>query len=235
MLQNLRRVGAALVDFTFPLRCTGCGSWDTLLCDGCRANLPAIAPPFCARCGAPQPDGPLGVCPNCMRNPLTSLDAAVACYRFEGVIQHAIHDLKYRGISALAVPFGELLGAQLAERFPAATVVVPVPLHPARQRARGYNQALLLARAAAAAAALPLWDDLLVRTRDTPSQTALNAAGRRQNVRSAFACQRPEVAGQGVILVDDVITTGATLDACAATLKAAGARSVWACTLAREI
>lgn len=235
MMPRLRQLGAALVDFVFPLRCVGCGAWDTLLCDRCRAGLPSVTPPYCLRCGVPQPHGPLGVCPDCLRSPLNALDAAWGCFQFDGVVRDAIHDLKYRSISALAEPLGELVGRGIQERFPAATAVVPVPLHATRIRERGYNQAALLARAAGRTAGLPVWEDALRRVRATPSQTALDATGRRENVRGAFACQRPDVAGQNLVLVDDVITTGATLDACAAALKAAGAGSVWACALARGL
>ncbi|MBI4497089.1 MAG: ComF family protein [Chloroflexi bacterium] len=222
-----------LVDFVFPLRCVGCGAWDTLLCDRCRAGLPAIIPPCCPRCGVSQPDGPVGVCATCLRTPLNFLDGVWSGYRFEGVIREAVHDLKYQGISALAEPLGTLLGGHVRERFPEATVLVPVPLHPSRLRERGYNQAALLARAVGQVAGLPVWAEALRRVRPTPSQTTLNALGRRQNVRGAFTCAAPAIAGQRVVLVDDVTTTVATLDACAAALKAAGVRSVWGCALAR--
>ncbi len=232
---RLHRLATALVDFAFPLRCTGCGAWDTLLCDRCRADLPTIEAPFCSRCGIPQPDGPYGVCPECQRTPFRALDAARACFRFDGIESNAVHDLKYRSVSALAEPLGQMLGETLRAAYPDTAALVPVPLHPVRQRTRGYNQATLLAHAAAVGSGLPVLEHALRRVRVTPSQTAFDGPGRRQNVRDAFAQGELDVAGLDVVLIDDVVTTGATMDACAAVLKAAGAKSVRGFALAREL
>jgi competence protein ComFC len=131
---------------------------------------------------------------------------------------------------------GELMARYLLETPLLADLLVPVPLHPHRQRARGYNQSLLLAREISRRLELPLAAEALVRRRDTPPQAkAVEADARRRNVADAFDCRPRAVAGRRVLLVDDVTTTGATLDACARALLAeGGASSVWALTFARE-
>ena len=131
---------------------------------------------------------------------------------------------------------GELMARYLLGAPLPADMLVPVPLHPRRQRARGYNQSLLLAREVSRRLDLPLATEALFRRRDTPPQArAVEADARRRNVADAFDCRSGAVAGRRVLLVDDVTTTGATLDACARVLLAeGGASSVWALTFARE-
>jgi ComF family protein len=152
---------------------------------------------------------------------------------FEGVLREALHQLKYRGHTALAEPLGDLMAAYWAQHAIPADVVVPVPLHATRLRERGYNQAALLARALARRVGLALDEQTLVRQRATAPQVDLDARQRKENVHDAFCCSARTLAGQQVVLVDDVCTTGATLEACAVALYEGGARSVQALTLAR--
>lgn len=157
---------------------------------------------------------------------------------FDEVLRDVIHGLKFQGRRSLATELGPMLREAGAPLLSGADAVVPVPLHPWRQWMRGYNQAALLA----ATLGLPVWH-LLKRTRATPSQSTLDAPARRQNVRKAFAsggwwpgsreAARRRVHGRVVVLVDDVVTTGATLEACARVLRAAGAREVRALAAAR--
>jgi len=157
---------------------------------------------------------------------------------FDGVLRGLLHLFKYNRVGPLARPLAQLLGVVLHEdpTLGAADIVLPVPLHPRRERARGYNQALLLARELARSLELPLDSSLLIRTRDTPSQTGLTPRQRRLNVRGAFAVTpRSRVKGKRILLIDDVATTGATLDACARALKRAGAARVEAVTVARVV
>lgn len=160
---------------------------------------------------------------------------ARAATLYASPLREAIHAFKYRGVARL----GPLLGAYMAGRLRATAgfdVVVPVPLHPAREARRGYNQATILARTIASRWERPLVLSALVRVRETSPQVTLDLNARRGNVRGAFACvDAAAVAGRRVLLVDDVMTTGSTLDACAAVLKAAGAKQVWGFTLARVL
>lgn len=168
----------------------------------------------------------------CRRDPLR-INGIRSVALFDGVLREAIHRLKYRGLRSLAVPLGQMLVDYWRAHPLPVDVVVPVPLHPRRERERGYNQAVLLAREFSKSTGLSLMEEGLARVRETPPQIGLNAAERKVNVRGAFRCQRQELRGKKVLLLDDVCTTGATLEACSMALWEAGARSVWGLTLAR--
>ena len=151
-------------------------------------------------------------------------------------MRQAIHQLKYRNLRVLAVPLAELLSDYLATNPVTGEVLVPVPLHKRRLRERGYNQASLLAHQLGRLINLPVVDDSLIRLRSTPPQARTSTVEeRRSNVVNAFACRDQRLWGKQVLLIDDVSTSGATLDACAAALKAGGATSVWGLVLAKEI
>jgi ComF family protein len=152
---------------------------------------------------------------------------------FAPPLQQAIHALKYGGLRVLAPLLAELLAEYWQSSPLAVEVIVPVPLHSVRERRRGYNQSVLLAEELSKRVHVPVCNDALVRRRNTPPQVSLSRAERRQNVQRAFAVGQAVLAGRRVLLLDDVLTTGATLDACAAPLLEAGAHSVWALTLAR--
>lgn len=157
-------------------------------------------------------------------------------FRFDGAVRRAVLDFKYRSVKALAAPLAQLMGEYLVANPLPAEVLVPVPLHPRRLRQRGYNQSSLLARELSKPTSLPLVEGSLVRLRDTPPQTRTKSAEERQsNVAEAFLCRGRDLEGKSILLIDDVCTSGATLDACARALKAAGAASVWGLTVAREI
>ncbi len=151
-------------------------------------------------------------------------------------MRQAVHEFKYRGVRVLAGPLAGLVSDYAAAQRLPAGVLVPVPTSRRRRRERGFNPAGLLARALAARLQLPVVSDCLVRTGDTPPQArAVSLEERRRNVSRAFTCQDGRLSGQPVLLVDDVVTSGATMDACAVALKAAGAASVWGLALAREV
>ena len=151
-------------------------------------------------------------------------------------MRQAIHQLKYRSLRALAAPLAELLRDYIITNPVPAEVMVPVPLHQKRLRERGYNQSALLARELGKLTSLPVVDDCLVRQQHAPPQArTANVDERRRNVAGVFACRNQRVRDKQVLLIDDVSTSGATLDACAAALKAAGAASVWGLVMAREI
>ena len=150
-----------------------------------------------------------------------------------GAIRSAVHALKYRNLRAAAPTLGRLMAGWVESNPISGQALVPVPLHRRRLRERGYNQSELLAREVAKERALPVLDGILVRTRDTPPQVSLSYDDRVKNVEGSFEC-RADVSGRSLILVDDVVTTGSTLFACAAALKAGGAVAVWGLALARE-
>jgi len=164
------------------------------------------------------------------------IDGVRSPFRFEGLMRRAIHELKYKNLKVLDLPLARLLAKYLEDKPLPRDVLVPVPLHPRRLRERGYNQSSLLAQKLGKLADLPVVEGLLLRLRDTPAQARIATAGvRRRNVAEAFTCRDGQLQGEKVLLIDDVCTTGATLDACAVALKKAGASSVWGLTLAREM
>jgi len=211
----------------------GCGKEGVFLCFSCRRSLPYITPPLCPKCGKPQSSGIL--CPSCI-NWATAIDGIRSPLRFDGVIRQAIHKLKYKNLRALALPLADLLNDYLVTNPVPGEVLVPVPLHQKRLRERGYNQSALVARELGKLTKLPVINDCLIRERHAPPQARTTTVDQRQsNVANVFACRDQRLKDKQVLLIDDVATSGATLDACAAVLKAAGATSVWGIVVAREI
>jgi ComF family protein len=215
------------------------------------ADIELMHRPVCAHCGIAlspnaQDAGPVPaqskgaakdvatLCTECQKAPF-QLDGMRACAFHSGPLRKAIHQFKYGGLRALAAPLGQLMSQSWSELAPASGLdaIVPVPLHPTRQRERGYNQAVLLARELGPTLGWPVVEDELARVKATAPQIDLNAEQRRANVQHAFKCTKGGLAGKRVLLVDDVCTTGATLEAAAAALYQAGAVSVWSFTLAR--
>ncbi len=190
-----------------------------------------IAPPICDHCGQGIDSGVL--CANC-RSSTSAIGGLRAAAYLDGPLRQAVHAFKYNGVRDLAGPLGEILYGAYARYTPPADILIPVPLHAGRLNWRGFNQSLLLAEELAARSGLPVTSQGLVRTRETASQVGLSAADRRKNVDGAFAWRGPSIAGQRVLLIDDVCTTGATMEACAAALYAVQAASVWGLALARE-
>lgn len=218
------------LDLLYPRRCVGCGRLGAFYCVSCRASLSLILPPVCPICG--QPGQQPGVCRACHIQP-PQIDGIRSVAVYEGTLRDAIHALKYGYVRGLA----EVLGGILVDYYRAHTfpvdAIVPVPLHRRRVRERGYNQSALLASVLGRGVGLPVLADALRRDRYTVSQVRLGWQERRRNVADAFSWVGPGVAGRSVLLVDDVCTTGSTLEACSIALCLGGARSVWALTLAR--
>ncbi|MFQ5933647.1 MAG: ComF family protein [Dehalococcoidia bacterium] len=164
------------------------------------------------------------------------MDGLRSPFRFEDVIREAVHSLKYRNIRALAQELALFMAEALEDGAFAPDLLVPVPLHPKRLRERGYNQSELLARSLAKLMRTTVAADALSKVRDTlPQAKTANVEERRVNVSGAFACVPGSVQDKRVLLVDDVTTTGATLESCAQELKRSGAESVWGLTVAREL
>ena len=232
MVSVLRRAGQAALDMLFPPRCVGCGSFGAFLCHRCEEGLPRAAPPRCAVCWQPYRGSDL--CPKCRRQ-RPAFAGLRSPYIFRETVRELVHGLKYDHQTALAVPAASLLSRYLERDRLAVDILIPVPLYPRRERTRGYNQSALLARGLGRIVGLPVEERALVRERNTPSQAERASADeRRLNVEGAFRYRGEGLRGQRVLLIDDVATTGATLDACARVLREGGAASVWALTLARE-
>ena len=229
---------ASLLDALFPPRCGGCREWESEpFCPDCAAKLRPLRAPFCAMCGRPfDPLAKTGaLCSPCRAHP-HKFTAARAVFLFGEPIKTAIHRFKYFGYHSYAARLAPLM-LKKWESDPtlsafAPDFLAPVPLHSSRLRTRGFNQSALIARELGLARDVPLLE--LHRTRPTPPQVGLNAKARVQNVKGAFAVEHPALQGARVLLVDDVFTTGATLDECARALKKAGAGEICALTLARQ-
>lgn len=235
----------ALLAVTLAPCCAACGRvLDVPLagpvCDGCWSSVRMLSPPLCRSCGDPLPSWrvvslAMERCARCRRR-APAVECARAAGDYEGALREIIHAFKYEQRRSLARPLAQMLRRAGLELLADADCVVPVPLHPWRRLRRGFNQAADLARGLD----LPVVH-ALSRWRPTTAQAGLSAAARRRNVRGAFvvsplrsrACHAATVVDRVVVLVDDVRTTGATLDECARVLKAAGAREVRALTVAR--
>jgi ComF family protein len=194
-----------------------------------------LAAPFCLCCGLPfDAQGPSHLCGGCLRRP-PPYALARAPFLYGGALRDAIHRYKYDRQWTLARPLGRLLCDVLPDLDPRSfDLVIPVPLHPRRLAERGFDQAVPLARAVARCHRIRLSPRALLRTRPTAPQALLDGGARRRNVHDAFLVARPrEINGLRVLLVDDVLTTGATASACARALLRAGAASVGVLTLAR--
>ncbi len=205
------------------------GAW---LCDECLSEVVYVEPPFCARCGGALVESPPQLCSRCRSTPLR-IDRIRSVAVSEGVLREAVHAFKYDGVTALAAPLGGLLAEYWVSHPMWVDVVVPVPLHVSRVRKRGFNQAAYLARELARQVDLTVDEGILIRHRATVAQVDLDADERKENVRGAFRCVSAGAVAKRVLLVDDVFTTGSTLEACAMALRRGGARSVQALTLAR--
>ena len=229
IINSFRNAAEFAVDLVYPKRCAGCdrrGSW---LCADCSAVLPQFSTPWCDRCGVPAI---YSRC-KCSSTP-ENLEQVRSVGPFDGWLRGAVVQFKYHGEWARAPHLSERLAVAVAHAQQ-ADALIPVPLHAARLRHRGFNQSLLLAQHTGDLLGIEV-KEALIRTRRTDAQVALGSEQRMINVAGAFVLQSGfPVAGLSIVLIDDVITTGSTLSACAEALISAGATSVTAATLAREM
>ncbi len=235
-----RRLGGAALDLLLPPRCLKCGveiGSEGALCATCWREISFLQPPCCARCGLPF-DVDLGadaICGACARD-TPVYQRARAALRYDDASRTLVLAFKHGDKLQLAPALGRFMRHAGAELIAACDVIVPVPLHWTRLFARRYNQAAVLAHALAVDGGPPVEADLLQRRRATPSQGRSGRAERRRNVRGAFALKRGRsVGGRRVLLVDDVLTTGATVTECARILLDSGATAVDVLTLARTM
>ena len=237
----LQRWRVAAYDFLFPPRCAVCDAADALLCDDCRDRFAPALPPRCPRCWAPsdqtEPDPGARataslVCDRCRIDP-PALRALRAAFIFEGAARHAVLAVKYQALTATVVPIIEQVGSpDLAADL---DLVTAVPMAGRRRRRRGHNQAEIFGRRLAERLGLPFDERLLRRRRATPQQARQpSRAARAANIRDAFLAAPDRAAGRTVLVVDDVTTSGATLNACADALLQAGATAVDGWAVCRE-
>jgi ComF family protein len=240
--QKTKPLFAKATDTLFPPRCPACAESVTsqgALCADCWRDMHFITTPMCHRCGLPFEYG-MGaemLCGRCMETP-PAFTRAVSVFRYDDKSRPQVLAFKFHDRTQLAPFFGAWLARAGAEFTTLADVIVPVPLHYRRLLSRRYNQAALLAHVLANLTGLPLLPHTLQRKKSTAAQSGLSHKGREDNVRGAFhvpkKLRRP-VKGKAVLLVDDVMTTGATMNACARALRDAGAKDVYALTLARTV
>ncbi len=235
ILKHLPRMA---LDLLLPPRCLSCKTivaTPGALCPACWDGLRLLAPPHCARCGLPfaTDTGAAILCGSCLDGS-AQFGRARAALRYDASSRSMILGFKHGDRTALAVPFARWMARAGRELLADADMLVPVPLHPWRLFRRRYNQAALLTKALSRLTGVAHRPDALARIRATPPQGTMGRFGRRRNVAGAFRLTAA-VEGRHVLLVDDVLTTGVTVDECARVLKAGGARQVDVLTLARVV
>jgi len=232
-----------LLDLVAPSRCAGCGAiCREPFCPDCADAVEYLDGPYCPVCGAPYPPSAGGwpVCAQCRRHSRLRLDGARAVGLHTGPLRQAVIGLKFKGHQDLVEPLGQILARRFKSEpartgrlpFDNVDAIVPVVLHPLRRKWRGFDQAVLLARQVSALCHKRLWDDVLERVKNTAPQVDLDLNRRADNVKGAFEARKAwKLKDSSVLMIDDVVTTGATLREAAKALKRAGAVGVYALTV----
>ena len=219
------------LDWLFPPHCGGCNAPGSRWCINCQQITQIIPDTTCQRCGRVQSS--MGVCLSCLNSPPT-YESLRSWAFFEGPIRSAVHRLKYYGDMTLGEILARPLASIIVESGWSLDLLVPVPLGAASQSKRGYNQAALLGQPVALANGINYTTKALHKVRETLTQVGLKYYERFQNVADAFEAESKIVSGRNIVVVDDVTTSGATMEACAHALRAAGARNIYGLTLARS-
>lgn len=231
MTYQIHQLLNRVVDFILPPRCVNCGSAGAILCADCLRLVSFIEEPICEVCG--EPLRTKGLCVRCQEKALSVYKIRAAVY-FRDPIPNIIHQFKYHNVFALADILSDLMYQQWFKWFAKIDMIIPIPLHKKRLQERGYNQSTLLARPLARKVKVDFNESVLKRVNYTQPQAQLNALEREENVRNAFeVTHKKMVLDKHILLVDDVCTTGATLNAAAQTLLSCGAGYVSAYCLSR--
>lgn len=221
------------LDFLFPKLCVTCFSEGAMICASCEAAIPTVTA-VCFVCERRSPTGE--ICPQCKGRTRLRRFVAPLPYR-EGAVRELIHTLKYRGVREISEILARFITTYVKEMritLPGKTILVPIPLHRKRLRERGFNQAEIIAKSLGESLSIPLQSNILKRAKYAPPQTTMKTRKeRKENAKDLYAVAAPVPDGATIILVDDVSTTGATLEEAARVLKEAGAAQVWAFTAAR--
>jgi ComF family protein len=221
-----------LVDLIFPPTCGGCGELGVRWCQKCQQTSKKIQPPICAICGQPIQAGE--ICTRCAASP-PKYAAVRSWAEFDGPVRNALHALKYRKNIGLGGSLAQSLAESIQTYDWDVHLITPVPLGSQREQQRGYNQAALIAQPLALQLQLPYNPRILERTRETQSQVDLSLRERQKNLAGAFRSQPKTVDGKIVLIIDDVTTSGSTLNACADALIQVGAQTVYGLTVARAV
>lgn len=233
-MQSLRAAGESVLNILYPPRCPVCDGivpWGKDICPACEKKLPYITTCRCVKCGKPVEAGrPL--CDDCMEIP-HAFDRGIGVFLYDDTMRRVMRAFKYEGRQEYGRALGRLLAGYAEERIVRwrPDALVPIPIHRGRLAARGYNQAEILARAAAKRCGVPVRADLLVRRISTAAMKDLDRGERRKNMAGAFAVPAEVSVPERVLIIDDIYTTGATVDAAAAALKSAGTRAVFFLTV----
>jgi ComF family protein len=224
-----------ILDSLFPIQCLGCGNFDDWICEDCHSTLPILTQQQCPICKKVETKNG-ETCPNCLKKEDNFIDGVFVASSFQDkLLKKAIHYYKYRFVYDLSKPLSLLLAQSLFNStVPAPDIIIPVPLHKRRARWRGFNQSELLAKNLDLQ--IPLITDTLLRTKYTIPQVKMkNRNKRQQNLNNAFTVKNTQhINGKNVLLIDDVLTTGTTLNKCAKVLKQSGCNKVFCLVLARE-
>lgn len=221
------------VDFFVPPRCVQCKKTGSAYCERCREAVQWVREPICQKCGGRMGRRNGRICRRCQQNMFPHIEKIRTAVHYGSPLSEVIHKFKYEKLFGLAKPLAQLMVQAWPRWQMEVDVVVPITLYKTRLKERGYNQSALLVRQFCRLVPLPADEKALARVRETERQATLSATARAQNVQDAFVARQERVAGKRVLLVDDVCTTGATLDSAAKALMAAGATTAVAYCLAR--
>lgn len=222
------RIIESLLDLCFPKFCSGCGRFGTYLCLECAKTIHFYRLPLCPGCMGSINE--LGVHPRCKKD--TRLDGLIVVSKFDGVLKQMVTEVKYQGYFDMLHTLSLLFRTKSNLLSVTPRVIIPVPLHPQKLDERGFNQAWILAQDLSKQLSVPATDKLLRKIKPTRSQAGLKREDRLKNVSESFSCTRKLKKTDTVLLVDDVVTTGATFSACSDALKKTGAGKVYGITLA---
>ncbi|MCM1157904.1 MAG: ComF family protein [Bacteroidales bacterium] len=229
--------GNFLLDLLYPARCPFCGEirpfGELLVCGGCLKGLKRVAPPYCMRCGKTVDSEETEYCGDCERIP-KSYERGFPAFVYQGAVKTAIYDFKYKNQRSYGALFARFICLFYEEQIKALRIdgIVPVPVHRRKKRLRGCNQAEVLAKQMGRRLRIPVFPDYLVRTEDTSPQKELDDRARIKNLKNAFKMGENKIKLSKVLLVDDIYTTGATVEACTRVMLSGGTEKVYYASLA---
>ncbi len=235
LMEKIRKIDQWILDMLYPPRCPICDGVvlpEEGICDLCRKKVRYVTEPACMQCGQPLENPRQEFCPDCMKKKHGFVQGK-ALWVYEEGVKASVYRFKYQNKRE----YGKVYASEIALRYGAwikrqgIEAIVPIPLYRRKQKRRGYNQAEILAKELGRALGIPVCTDLLIRVRDTKPQKTLNDAERKNNLKNAFKTAQNIVQLRCILVVDDIYTTGSTLDSAAAVLKEAGAARIYACCI----